>query len=131
MSIELTTEIVAAYVAHNAVPSADIPDLIRSVYKALAKAGNPFEAVSSASRAAPALPIGKSVTSELIYCLEDGLGFKSMKRHLSASYGMTPDEYRTKWGLPKTYPMVAPAYAERRSKLAKSIGLGRKPGVSK
>jgi predicted transcriptional regulator len=121
---ELTAEIVAAYVAHNSVPVAELPTLLRSVYGALAGLGK-AEALAPADALVPAVPIKKSVTEEYIICLDDGKLFKSLKRHL-AQLGMTPDQYRAKWALPKDYPMVAPAYAKARSELAKSIGLGRK-----
>jgi len=123
--LELTTSVVAAYVANNNIQPSDLVALIASTYSALAKLGS---APAPAPNAAlvPAVPIRKSVTPEAIICLEDGKSFKSLKRHLNTSYGLTPEEYRRKWGLPVDYPMVAPAYAEARSALAKSMGLGRK-----
>ncbi len=123
--IDLTAEIVAAYVANNSVPTADLPSLIGTVHAALDRMSNP--AVAEAPKVEdlkPAVPVKKSVTSEFIICLDDGKMFKSLKRHLTI-LGMTPQQYREKWNLPKDYPMVAPAYAAQRSKLATSIGLGQ------
>ena len=127
--VELSADIVSAYVANNNVTPADLTSLIASVHTALSKLGGEPEAPAAAP-VVPAVPIRKSVTPEAIFCLEDGKPFKAMKRHLSNAYGMTPQQYRAKWGLPADYPMVAPAYAEARSALAKSIGLGRKATVS-
>ena len=124
--IDTTAEIVAAYVSKNSVPAADLPAIIHSVYETLATLGAPPKVEAPAAPLVPAVPIRKSVTDEYIISLEDGRKFKSLKRYLQASHGMTPAEYRAKWGLPKDYPMVAPAYAAKRSLLAKSIGLGRK-----
>lgn len=118
-----TTEIVKSYVSKNSVSMSDVPSLIGQVHTALMQLGSPV--VEPELKAEPAVPIKKSVTSEYLICLDDGKKFKSLKRHL-AQLGMTPDEYRVKWGLPRDYPMVAPAYAETRSALAKKIGLGRK-----
>lgn len=122
--LELTTSIVAAYVANNNVQTSDLVDLIASTYSALAKLGLVPASVPAVALV-PAVPIRKSVTPDAIICLEDGKSFKSLKRHLNTSYGLTPEEYRRKWALPVDYPMVAPAYAEARSALAKSMGLGR------
>ncbi|MDP3411115.1 MucR family transcriptional regulator [Bosea sp. (in: a-proteobacteria)] len=123
--LELTTSIVSAYVSNNNVQPADLVNLIASTYSALAGLGS--EAAPAPTVALiPAVPIRKSVTPDAIICLEDGKKFKSLKRHLNTSYGLTPEQYRVKWGLPSDYPMVAPAYAEARSALAKSMGLGRK-----
>lgn len=123
--IELTTEIVTAYVGNNTMTQAALPDLIHQVYSALASLD---ETVSAASleQLKPAVPIKKSVTDEYLICLEDGQKFKSLKRHLSTHYDMSPEEYRAKWGLPNDYPMVAPHYAQTRSDLAKQMGLGQK-----
>lgn len=123
--IELSADIVSAYVANNNVTTAELTTLIASVYAALTKLGGEPEA-SPVAPLVPAVSIRKSVTPDAIICLEDGKSFKSLKRHLRTSYDMTPEQYRTKWGLPSDYPMVAPAYAEARSALAKSMGLGRK-----
>ncbi|MCZ8035977.1 MAG: MucR family transcriptional regulator [Novosphingobium sp.] len=122
--IELAADIVAAFVANNNVTTSDLPGVIASVYSSLIKLGGEPEAPPAAPLV-PAVSIRKSVTPDAIICLEDGQSFKSMKRHLSSKYGLTPEQYRTKWGLPADYPMVAPAYAEARSALAKSMGLGQ------
>ncbi|CDX53242.1 Putative MucR family transcriptional regulatory protein y4pD (fragment) [Mesorhizobium plurifarium] len=121
--IELTAEVVSAYVSNNPVPVGDLPALIDRVHGALKSAGGAAEKPEALT---PAVPIRKSVTPDYIISLEDGKKFKSLKRHLSVHYGLTPDEYRAKWGLPADYPMVAPNYAAARSSLAKSMGLGRK-----
>ncbi len=121
--IDCTADIVAAYVSNNSVSPAELPALIEAVHRALGQLGAPQ--VIQTEEQKPAVPVKKSVTPEYIICLEDGKKFKSLKRHLRTSYGMTPDAYREKWGLPKDYPMVAPAYAEARSQLAKSMGLGQ------
>lgn len=123
--VELATDIVSAYVANNNVQRVELADLIANVHAALTNIGTPV-AAPAAAPLVPAVPIRKSVTPDAIICLEDGKSFKSLKRHLSSKYEMTPAEYRTKWGLPADYPMVAPNYAEARSALAKSMGLGRK-----
>lgn len=122
--IELTVDIVSAYVSNNAVPRAELANLINSVHQTLSGTGRAPEPV--AAPLSPAVPIKKSVQNDHIVCLEDGKEFKSLKRHLSTHHGMTPEEYRQKWGLPADYPMVAPSYAAARSELAKSMGLGRK-----
>jgi predicted transcriptional regulator len=121
--MELTASIVSAYVSNNPVPSAEIPSLISQVYSALKRvsAGQ----IAAAEPLKPAVPIKRSVTAEYIVCLEDGLKFKSLKRHLRTRYNLTPDQYREKYGLPPDYPMVAPNYAAARSKLAKDMGLGQ------
>ncbi|HEV7368534.1 MucR family transcriptional regulator [Arenibaculum sp.] len=121
--VELTTQIVAAYAGQHSCPAQDLPGIISTVYSSLAKLGQPEEPV--AEQKPPAVSIKKSVTPDYIVCLEDGKKLKMLKRHLRTTYGMTPDEYRAKWGLPRDYPMVAPNYAQRRSEFAKSIGLGR------
>jgi predicted transcriptional regulator len=124
-NLTLTTEIVAAYVSNNAIAPPDLPNLISGVFKALDsldKAGEP----APAERPEPAVPIKKSVTRDYLVCLEDGKRVKTLKRYLSTRYGMTPDDYRRRWGLPRDYPMVSPAYNEMRSAMAKRIGLGRK-----
>ncbi|RUY28895.1 MULTISPECIES: MucR family transcriptional regulator [unclassified Mesorhizobium] len=124
--IELTADIVAAFVQNNAVPVAGLPDLISSVNAALSKLGP--TPVAELPPLTPAVNPKKSIFPDYIISLEDGRKFKSMKRHLGL-LGMTPEQYRTKWGLPRDYPMVAPSYAAQRSKLAKSIGLGLKPAT--
>ncbi|RWD01510.1 MAG: transcriptional regulator [Mesorhizobium sp.] len=122
--IELTADIVSAYVSKNAVPVASLPELIHSVNASLSKIGGPAEPESPTLT--PAVNPKRSVFPDYIICLEDGKKFKSLKRHLNVHYGLTPDEYRVKWGLKSDYPMVAPNYAAQRSALAKSSGLGRK-----
>ena len=119
--LALTTEIVAAHVANNTIAAGDLPNLIEQVYSTLATvpSGGP-----ATERRQPVTPIKKSVTPNYIVCLEDGKKLKMLKRHLKTSYGMTPQEYRERWGLPPDYPMVAPNYAAQRSALAKKIGLG-------
>jgi predicted transcriptional regulator len=117
----LAADIVAAYVGNNKLSIGELPELISSVHKALQNAGAPQPEPAPV----PAVPVKKSVTPEYLISLEDGRRYKSLKRHL-ATRGMTPDEYRTKWGLPKDYPMVAASYSAQRSSLAKTLGLGRK-----
>jgi predicted transcriptional regulator len=119
-----TTEIVSSYVANNTIAVDDIPNVIDQVYKSLVSLGN--ETNSSGERPQPAVPIKRSITPDFIICLEDGKKLKMLKRHLKTAYNMTPEDYRERWGLPADYPMVAPSYAEKRSKLAKDIGLGTK-----
>ena len=126
--IVLTSQIVSAYVSKNSLQASDLPALIGSVYQSLKSLDQPQAAVEAAVDLKPAVPVKKSVTPEYIICLEDGKKLKMLKRHLSSSYGMTPDEYRAKWGLPADYPMVAPNYAKARSEMAVKIGLGRKAG---
>jgi predicted transcriptional regulator len=128
--IEATTEIVSSYVGRNVLGAADVPDLIAKVHGALLRLNLPAD-VPVAAPLKPAVSIKKSVTPDFLICLEDGKKFKSLKRHLQSHFSMTPDEYRAKWGLPRDYPMVAPNYAQLRSGMAKSIGLGRKPAASK
>ncbi|MDQ0333053.1 putative transcriptional regulator [Mesorhizobium sp. YL-MeA3-2017] len=122
--IELTADIVSAYVSQNAVPVASLPDLIESVNLSLSKIAGSAEPETPAQL--PAVNPKRSVFPDYIICLEDGKKFKSLKRHLSVHYGLTPAEYREKWGLKADYPMVAPNYSQQRSALAKSSGLGRK-----
>ena len=122
--LELTAEIVSAYVSNNTVAAADIPGLINQVHAALTRVlGSPAEAPSEPLK--PAVSLKKSITPEHIVCLEDGKKFKSLKRHLRTQYNMTPEAYREKWDLPPDYPMVAPNYAAARSQLAKQMGLGQ------
>ena len=123
--LEQVTEIVSAYVSHNALSPSDLPKLIAETHKALQSLSG-AEAQPVVEDLKPSVPIRKSVTPDFIVCLDDGKKFKSMKRHL-AGLGMTPDQYRTKWGLASDYPMVAPNYAATRSALARANGLGRKP----
>ena len=120
----LTVRIVAAHIGHNQVPTDALPGLIQAVYRSLATADAPE--ITPAAASIPAVPVKRSVFPDFLVCLEDGMKLKMLRRHLQTSYGMTPADYRTKWGLPPDYPMVAPNYAATRSTLAKSIGLGRK-----
>ena len=120
--IEHTVEVVSAYVSNNSVSSEDLPQLIKQIYAALAGLG--IAELAKPETPKPVVPINKSVTPDYIICLEDGKRLKMLKRHLKTAYNMTPEEYRERWGLPGTYPMVAPNYAKQRSKLAKQIGLG-------
>lgn len=120
--LAFTTEIVSSHVSNNETAAVDLPKLIADVYCALANVNAPAEPESE--RLQPAVPVKKSVFPDYIVCLEDGKKLKMLKRHLKTAYNMTPDEYRARWGLPADYPMVAPNYAERRSGLAKKIGLG-------
>jgi predicted transcriptional regulator len=121
--VEMAAEIVSAYVSANQVQPQDLPGLIRTVYSALNEVSGAAPASQDLTQE-PAVAIKKSVTPDFIICLEDGKKFKSLKRHLRTRYAMTPDEYRSKWGLPHDYPMVAPNYAKERSNLAKRMGLG-------
>ncbi len=122
--IEMTTDIVSAYVGSNTVSASDLPLLIQSVHQALT--GMATETVDvEASLKEPAIAVKKSITPDHLVCLEDGRKFKSLKRHLRTKYNMTPEDYRVKWGLAKDYPMVAPNYARARSDLAKQMGLGQ------
>ena len=123
--LSLTTEIVTAQLSSSSFAGSEIPGLIQSVYDTLAAlAGGQ---ASTPQVFTPAVPVKRSVTADYIVCLEDGKKLKMLKRHLMTAYGMTPEEYRAKWGLKPDYPMVAPNYAAKRQELAKKIGLGRKP----
>ena len=130
-NLALTTEIVAAFVANHAIAPADLPALITTVLGSLNDAGRVEEAAPARpARPEPAVPVRKSVQREFIVCLEDGKRVKTLKRYLAKRYDLTPAEYRQRWGLPNDYPMVAPAYAELRSTMAKRFGLGRKPAAT-
>jgi predicted transcriptional regulator len=122
--IELSADIVSAYVSNNSVTAADLPSLLASVYAALTKTSQ-GQQVEPKAELIPAVPVKKSVTPDFIICLDDGKSFKSLKRHLRTTYDMTPEQYRAKWNLPADYPMVAPNYAKARSELAKTMGLGQ------
>ncbi len=119
---DLTAQIVTAYVSSNTVPVEALPDLITTVFQALGSLG---QVTTHTPDLVPAVPVKKSVFPDYIICLEDGKKLKVLKRHLQSAYGMTPKQYREKWGLPESYPMVAPDYAARRSALAQKTGLGR------
>jgi predicted transcriptional regulator len=122
--VQLTANIVSAYVSNNTVASGDIPSLIGQVHAALLRVSG-GQAAPPAEPLKPAVPVKRSITSDYIVCLEDGKKFKSLKRHLRTQYDMTPEQYRDKWTLPPDYPMVAPNYAAARSQLAKQMGLGQ------
>ncbi|MEA2822707.1 MAG: hypothetical protein QOJ86_4711 [Bradyrhizobium sp.] len=122
--IDLTTTIVSAYVSNNPMPASELPALISQIHAALLRVST-GRAELPIEPAKPAVPVKKSMTADYLICLEDGKRFKSLKRHLRTQYGMTPEQYRDKWGLPPEYPMVAPNYAVARSQLAKKMGLGQ------
>lgn len=123
----LAAMVVSAYVRHNRLPQSELGALIEKTHTTLHALGN-GSPEPEPEKPSPAIPVKKSITPDAIYCLEDGRPFKSLKRHLRTAYDMSPEEYRTKWQLPADYPMVAPNYAEARAQLARSMGLGRKPG---
>lgn len=123
-TLRMTTDIVASYLANNKLAHEQLPDLIRTVHKAMNALAKGEDARSS-ERPKPAVPVARSVHNDYIICLEDGRKLTMLKRYLRSTYNMTPDEYRKRWGLPADYPMVAPAYAAQRSEHAKKIGLGR------
>lgn len=123
--IELTAEIVSAYVSNNSVSSTDLPDLLASIHSALTLAAR-GRLPEKPDLCEPAVAVSDSVTADFIICLEDGRKFKVLTRHLRTAHNLTPDEYRIRWDLPRDYPMVAPTYAKTRSNIAKSMGLGRK-----
>ena len=125
--LRMTAEVVSSYLGNNMLPSTQIPEVIKTVYSALNGLGT-GATDGKGEPLKPAVPIKKSVTPEFVICLEDGRKLKMLKRHLRTTYDMTPDECRTKWGLPSDYPMVAPNYAAQRSAFAKKIGLGRTAG---
>ena len=127
--LALTADIVAAHSKRNTVSADALPDLIRNVHRSLAGTAHPPEPV--AEKLVPAVPVKKSIFPDYVICLEDGKKLKMLNRHLKTAYDLTPEQYRERWGLPSDYPMVAPNYAERRSTLAKQIGLGRQGRRSK
>jgi predicted transcriptional regulator len=122
--IDLTANIVSAYVSNNPTPASELPALINQIHAALLKVST-GRAELPLEPAKPAVPVKKSMTADYLICLEDGKRFKSLKRHLRSRYSMTPEQYRDKWNLPADYPMVAPNYAVARSQLAKKMGLGQ------
>lgn len=122
--LELTADVVAAFVGKNSVPASELPGLIDKVHGAFIALGGAPE-TPEVVELKPAIPIKRSVQPDYLVCLEDGVKFKSLKRHLRTKYNMTPEEYRAKWNLPSDYPMVAPNYAAARSELAKKMGLGQ------
>lgn len=122
--LNMTSDIICSYISGNKVDAAELPKLINSVYKALQ---NPeISGGTGKSQQEAAVPVNKSITNDYLICLEDGKKLKMLRRYLRSHYNMSPDDYREKWGLPKDYPMVAPSYSEKRSSLAKDIGLGSK-----
>jgi predicted transcriptional regulator len=122
--LKLVSEIVASYVSNNPVPVSELPAMIRSVHATLGGLTGSL-AIDAVTSQKPAVTIKKSITPEYLICLEDGKKLKMLKRYLRSRYGLSPDQYRTKWGLPADYPMVASNYAAQRSEFAKKIGLGR------
>jgi len=122
--LDLTSQIVAAHVSNNPVPTGDLPAVIQSVFEMMQELANGPEE-EPVEELKPAVSIKKSITPDYLICLEDGKKLKMLKRHLKTSYDMTPEDYRDRWGLPSDYPMVAPNYAAKRQELAKKIGLGR------
>ena len=123
--LRMTVQIASAYVGKNTVASGQLPDVIKTVYASIAGLDSPAAAAGAPK---PAVAIRKSITPDYVVCLEDGKKLKMLKRHLRTAYGLTPEEYRQKWGLAPDYPMVAPNYAAQRSAFAKKIGLGRTGG---
>jgi len=121
--VALAAQIVASYVGNHKVPADEIPALLDDVHKALVRVARGTHASRDSSK--PAVPPARSITRDYIVCLEDGQKFKSLRRHLKSRYGMSPEQYRAKWGLAADYPMVAPSYAAKRSALARKMGLGR------
>jgi predicted transcriptional regulator len=124
--LNLTTEIVASYVSNNNVESAELTEIVKTVYGTLSELAAGRGSIS-ATRPEPAVPVKKSITDDYIVCLEDGKKLKMLKRHLKSAYNMSPEQYRERWNLAPDYPMVAPSYARQRSQLAKNIGLGTRP----
>lgn len=123
--LRLCVDVVSSYVSHNRVPPGGVADLLKDTHAVLVELTTPKQEIARPSPPVPAIPIRRSVTPDVIYCLEDGKAFKSLRRHLRVTYGMTPDQYREKWNLPRDYPMVAPSYAQYRSNLARQHSLGR------
>jgi predicted transcriptional regulator len=126
---ELTAELVSAYVSHNALPASDLPSLIDAVHTALSQVGS-RKAEQPTEKSKPPVPVRKSITPDHLISLEDGKPYRFLTRHL-AKRGLTLDAYRRKWGLPPTYPMVAPNYSKRRSELARALGLGQRRRTAK
>jgi len=124
--LRMTADVVSAYVGNNTLPVSQVSEVIKSVYGSLSTLSGDSAAIAGGLK--PAVPVRKSIAPDYVVCLEDGKKLKMLKRHLRTTYGLSPDEYRAKWGLPADYPMVAPNYAAQRSAFAKKIGLGRKPG---
>lgn len=129
--VKLMADVISAYVSNNPVPASELPPLIDQIYRSLDLLRSDASTHAAVEPLKPAVPIRKSVTPDFIISLESGKKFKSLKRHLRVSYGLSPEEYRAKWGLPTDYPMVAPNYTVSRSLLAKKYGLGLKPREAK
>ena len=131
LTLELTAKVASAYLSNNSVPQADVPNVLRSIGStfSMIAANGSGDAVGTSAK--PAVPVKKSVTPEHIICLEDGKKLKMLKRYLRSRYDLSPDQYRTKWGLPRDYPMTAPNYSAKRSQFAKDIGLGTTPKKAK
>jgi predicted transcriptional regulator len=125
-AVRLTASIVSAYVSNNALPTTELISLISAVHDTLAKLTGDAASLVLPEPPRPAVPVKKSIFETYLICLEDGRKLKSLKRHLRTRYNMTPEQYRAKWSLPADYPMVAPGYAELRSKMAKDMGLGQR-----
>ena len=123
--LRLSTDVVSSYLSNNAVSIEAVSEIIRSVYASISSLGKADLPVQAVEKQRPSVPISKSIQEDYIVCLEDGKHLKMLKRYLRSKYDMSPDDYRSKWGLASDYPMVAPAYANRRSEFAKQIGLGR------
>ena len=123
--IALTADIVSGYLGRNSLSPADLPALIGNVHQSLAGLGQLAASAEAPADLKPAVPIKKSITPDYLICLEDGKKLKMLKRHLAASYGLSPDDYRAKWGLPNDYPMTAPNYTKTRSEVALKLGLGK------
>lgn len=123
--LRLATSIVAAFVSRNQIAAEDLPDLIRQVHAGLGAVSRPAATPEPGEKPKPAVPVSRSVHNDYLICLEDGKRLKMLKRYLRSRYDMSPEEYRRRWNLPADYPMVAPAYAARRSDFAKQIGLGK------
>lgn len=128
--MSMVSEIVSSYVSNHDVKQENIPSFIQQIYQSLTRL-NSQQSFRFAPRSEPAVPVEESIQPDYIVCLEDGLKLKMLKRHLKTSYNMTPDQYRERWNLPSNYPMVAPNYAQRRSTIAKGIGLGTRRDVQK
>jgi len=125
-----TTEIVASFAGHHTVAVGDLPAVIASVFRTLRSVGQGEADKPAAEAPVPAVPVKKSIGTDFLVCLEDGRKVKTLKRHLASHHRLTPEQYRQRWGLAKDYPMVAPAYAARRSAMARQFGLGRKPAAA-
>ncbi|MGD2132506.1 MAG: MucR family transcriptional regulator [Maricaulaceae bacterium] len=122
--MRMTTDIVASFVSNNTIPVESVPEVIRKVHETVHRLAN-STVETPTEKPKPAVPISRSITDDYLICLEDGRKLKMLKRYLRSNYGMTPEDYRRKWGLAADYPMVAPNYAKRRSEFAKKIGLGK------